>query len=510
MSSRYLVTAAPRERTVMPGLLLMVAAVAVALIWAVAQVGADAGMPYPYLLPWIMALAVLLAIPCLILWKQGKFSLENPLVFATLSYFGPAFVIGGFSLAAGYSQPPFLHYIQDAPENLPYTMQIIMLGYAGLAVGYFLPIGEKAGELAETYLPIANYEVDSFRVPGLVLLALGIVNSILSLFLGLFGFQRGAEIGTYDGIIFLTTLFWMEASFLLWFIIFRTKKFDLNSYITVALLIVTAASKALFAGNRGSMIQIFIFISLAYIMSGREFKLKQMSIAGGGLVVALLIGTIYGTTFRDVKGSEGQVSASDYADTVFNTIDKIGTSDNSSTLNVGLYTLAERIDTVSSLAVVVSNYEQLAPYEESYGLDNNITKDLTTFFIPRVFWPDKPVASEARRYSELYFNYGENSFAITPMGDLIRNFGLIGVPIGMLILGIMLRFIYRALVEDQPVVLWRATVYFMIVTAVSYENFYGAVIPFVFKVGATAIIGMFFVVLLAKKFSGGKKEPLAA
>ena len=53
---------------------------------------------------------------------------------------------------------------------------------------------------------------------------------------------------------------------------------------------------------------------------------------------------------------------------------------------------------LSSLAVVVSNYEALAPYEESYGMDHNIINELSTFFIPRIIWKDKPVSIEPRDY----------------------------------------------------------------------------------------------------------------
>ena len=492
------------SQTIIAGVAVMAAAAFITLLLFALNSDISATFPYFFILPWLLAMLVVVLIPSGVLLYQGKFSFDNPLVFATFSYFIPAFFFGGLALAAGVSQPYFLVYIQDAKTNLPLTIQLIMLGHAGLAVGYFLPVGKRVGEYLSGYFKKSDYTESSYVIPGVVLLGLGIVNSAVSLVSGLFGFQRGTEIGTYDGIIFLATLFWLQASFLLWFIIFRQKKFDARSFALIGVLVVSALSKALFAGNRGSLIQIFICIMLAYILAGRAFKFKQIAWASLLLFVAVIAGTIYGTTFRDVKGSEDQQSAVDYTENIFNTFDRIGKNDNASLLGTGLTTLAERIDTLSSVAVVVSNYEQLAPYEESYGLDDNITKDLTTFLIPRVIWADKPVASEARKYSELYFNFGENSFAITPIGDLVRNFGVIGVPIGMLVLGMILRGIYRTLIEDQPRVVWRSTLYFMLLTAISYEGFYGAIIPFLFKVGVTAIVGLLLVWFLAKRTGGTK------
>lgn len=267
----------------------------------------------------------------------------------------------------------------------------------------------------------------------------------------------------------------------------------------IVLLAITSLSKAIFAGNRGSVVQIFAVVALAYILAGRKFKFKQGAIASVVLVVGLMIGMIYGTTFRQVKGTESQQSAGQYAENVLHTFDQVGRSDTWESIQFGLASLTERIDILSTLAVVVSNYEQLAPYEEAYGIDNNIWIETTTFFIPRVIWTEKPAASDARRFSDLYFNFGESSFGITVVGDLLRNFGVIGIPLGMLVLGFILRVVYDALIEGKPMIIWRQSVYFMLLTAVSYEGFYGTIIPSLFKVGITAVVGILIVNFIAKK-----------
>ena len=221
------------------------------------------------------------------------------------------------------------------------------------------------------------------RYPGLSLLCLGIINSILALALGILGYQKADEINSYDGLIFLTTLFWMQASFVLWYVIFRKPRINVTSVILIVLLTVTAISKALFAGNRGSLIQSLSIIILAYVLSGREFRLKQTVVTGMLFVVFLVMGISYGTTFRNIKGSESSQSIDVYAGNILDTFDEVGRRDNSHLLEFAFANLAERLDAISSVGVVVSTYEQLQPYEESYGLDNNIWKDTTTFFIPR-------------------------------------------------------------------------------------------------------------------------------
>ncbi|MFN6963425.1 MAG: hypothetical protein ACK4S4_06620 [Pyrinomonadaceae bacterium] len=487
------------DRSFLPGALVMGLTFLVALFLLLLNSDLAGSYPYAFILPWLAALAVVLVSPSAYLYYRGKFSFDNPIVFATWSYFVPAFVIGGFVLAAGWSEPYFLVLIQDPAVDLPFTIVLIMAGFAGLSAGYFLPVGEKLGAVISRRLPSATHVPSSYLLPGLLLLGLGVANSFIALTLGLFGFQRADEISTYDGLIFLTTLFWLEASFLLWYVLFRQNRWNFTSWLVIMLLVGTAVSKALLAGNRGSLIQIFSTIVLAYILAGRQFKARQAAISGVLLVAMIIAGMIYGTTFRQVKGTEAAQSFDRYAENVFTTIDQLGRSDNTKLLEFGIRNLAERIDVLSTVAVVVSNYEKLAPYEASYGIDNNIWRDTTTFFIPRVIWPDKPVASEPRNYSALYFNFGENSFAITPIGDLVRNFGPWGVPLGMMFLGFILRVVYRALVEGQAHVTWRATLYFMLLTSVSYEAFYGTIIPYMVKFGFTAVIGVLIVNLFATR-----------
>ena len=376
---------------------------------------------------------------------------------------------------------------------------LVGLAFSGLAVGYFLPAGAKLGSFIANALPKADYKASSFVLPGILLLFIGILNTIAAFTLGLFGFQKAEEINSYDGIVYLTTLFWMQSSFLLWLLVFKQKKLTVVYVPVIVLLVATSLSRAIFAGNRGSIIMLFTIVALAYILSGRQFRTKQMAISAVVLFVGIILGMIYGTTFRAVKGTEAQQSASQYTDNIFRTFDQVGRADLLETVNYGFNNLTERLDLMSVLAVVVSNYEQLQPYEEAYGLDNNIWVETSTFFIPRVIWNDKPVPSDPRKFSDLYFNFSESSFAITPTGDLLRNYGIIGVPLGMLLIGLIIRIFYRALVEGQTPTIWRSTLYFMLLTSISYEGFYGTIIPSIFKVGFTAVIGILFVILIARR-----------
>ncbi|MEO7673176.1 MAG: hypothetical protein ABIU09_03750 [Pyrinomonadaceae bacterium] len=487
-----------QERSFAPGLIIMGAVIAVSMIAILLNSDLPLLFPYLYLLPWLLALFLVLTIPTAILYYQGNLKLYNPLVYATWSYFFPAFVVGGFMLTAGLSQPYFLSFIEDAEYNLPYTTVLLMLGFGGLSLGYFSPFGYRMGSMIADYLPKRDYDVSAMIIPGLFLLVLGILNSIAAQIMGIIGYQKAAAIESYDGIIFLTTLFWMQGTFLLWYVIFKRRNWDVPTFLVMGLLFSASLAKALFSGGRAGLFQVFVIVTLAFLLSGRSLNFKQTVGAGIALALCLIFGMIYGTTFRNVKGSETRVSLGQYTENIYDTFDEIGKFDAKKNIDLAFSGLAERFDTLSQVAVVVSTYEKLAPYEESYGLDNNIWKDISTFFIPRIIWNEKPIASEPRKYSDLYFNYGDNSFAITPIGDLLRNYGPVGVPIGMFLFGILIRGIYRSLIENQPRMIWRTTVYFMLMMAISYEGFYGLLIPFLFKVGITSLVGLLIVSLVAK------------
>ncbi len=453
-----------------------------------------------YLMPWVFLLGAVIAAPNFYLIYKGRFNLFNPIVFAAWSYFVPAFFFGGFILASGLSQPFFLVFVEDERYNLPLTLVYVALGYGGLALGFLFPFGKKVGDKISDRLPAWDWKPENVYLPGILLLFIGIGNSLIAFGYGILGYQKVDEIGAYDGLIFLLTLFWLEASFLLWTSVFKVKKFNINHILIIALILTTAMTKSAFQGNRGSLFQIFILVACAFTFSGRKIEARHRVYGAILLVLAIFVGMIYGTAFRNVKQSEDRIGLDEYSEFIGTTLDKMVEQDLFDNLGEGISALTERIEGVSSLAVVVSNYEKLEPYEESYGLKNNIVNDSLYFFIPRPLWQNKPVGSEPRKYADLYFNYSENSFTVTPMGDLLRNFGPIGVPLGMILLGFILRIIYAALVENGDYTIWRTTLFYMLLTGVSYEGFYGTIIPYLIKYGLISVIGILFVLFFQFRY----------
>jgi hypothetical protein len=490
------------------GILLIIIPLLAAVFLFALNTDLSQSFPYFFLLPWIFLLLVFLLIPIAILLRQGEFSLANPLVFSVWAFFFPAFVLGGLALITGWSNPYFLTFIQDPETTLPLTIILIILGYSALSMGYFLPFGAKLGRFVSDRLDekLREERATTLVIPGLILLLLGVLNSAIAVVLGTLGYKQGSQIASYEGLVFLTTMFWVEATFLLWYSVFRRARQTSISYAIMGLLVLSSIFRALVSGSRAMLLQGVIIVIFSFVLSGRALSIKKTLLITLSFCLAVVIGMIYGSFIRDASKENQGAGFESYVDNMLVTFETIGRNTSSDSLEFGLNTLAERLDILSSLAVVVSNYQQLEPYEETYGLKDNISKDLATTFIPRVIWPEKPQITDLNRlYGELYFNYGDNSFAMTPIGDLLRNFGVVGIFVGMLIVGILLRFIYGALIRGTQPSIFRATLYFMLLSPVNYEGFYSLIFSYMIKIGIISVIGLLLVKLIASQIRPNDK-----
>ncbi len=497
--SLYLGPAPKRLSPIVPISILFGIALAAGIFLLVFGSGLSNPFTDLYLLPWIGLAAVVVLAPTVYMAIRRRFDLFHPLTFAAWSYFFPAFIIGGLVLASGLSKPFFLILIPDPETQLPMTLLYVALGYAGLTFGFAIPIAGRIGELLSRYLPVWDWNARELLFPGVLMLFVGIILSTSAFTAGIIGYQRVALIETFDATLASFAFFVPICSFLLWYSIFRVEHRTIQFKIVAGLLILLIPYSTLLSGTRGGLIQNLLPIIMAFWLSGRRIKLRHAVIFGTLLTGAVLIGVSYGTTFRLVKGAEEQVDVDkyiNYSGEALQIVADRGVGDN---LAFAIDHLSQRIETTSSLAVVVANYEQLETYAGDYGLAGNIWTYTWTAFIPRFVWPDKPVISDARAYSALYFDYGDNSFAITPIGDLLRNFGPIGVPIGMAILGFVLRIMYTSLVEGERKSVWRSAAYYLLLVNVSYEGFYGTILPSILRLSLILLVCGFFISLMIRK-----------
>ncbi len=474
---------------------LMIAGV-LGFIWVTGDLSFE-GERY-YMLPWCLLAGIIVLSPAAFLLYKGEFDPFHPLVFGVWSYIFPAFVFGGVILAMGWSDPYYLTYVENPRYNLPLSLGYVVIGFVGMVAGFALPIGKRLSEIFEARIPNWKWKTDEVWIPGILLLFAGIGVNIVGFLQGLIGFQRVDEIGIFDGLLVFLVIMLTEGSMLLWLAIFSTKEKTGIYYIVLFVLIALMPIRMALLGNRGSLLTMVVLIGAAFQYSGRRLTFKHTTILGIVLVFSVFFGVIYGTAFRNIKGSESRMNSGDYVGQVSKTIEYLTTKDTTVIISEGFVTLAERIDNLSALGVAVANYEKLAPYESNFGIENNILNDLYTSFIPRFVWADKPSTSDPRAYSDLYFNYSENSFAVTPFGDLLRNFGPIGVPLGMMIIGLYFRIIYEMFIKTKSPTIWKRVVYFVLLTVVSFEAFYATIFPMFIRSVFILVFSLFIANIVIK------------
>jgi hypothetical protein len=500
MAIRYLGSPAtePRERASLVTPIIVLWTIVVSAILAFVWIDNDLStlMPELYLLPWTFLAAICVLAPTFYLYWSGQFDLFHPLVFAAWSHVFPAYVVGGLLFAIGWGNYFFLNFIDDPEYYLPLTLLYVSIGFVGLTIGYFIPLGRFLGTLIDRRLPEWNWRPDQVWLPGILLLLAGVAFNIIGFIQGLVGYQKNIDVGSFDGLIFALVTLLGEGTLLLWLAVFGARKRDVKFYVVLFVLIAFLPIRMAVLGSRASLIIGLLPIAMAYLYSGHKLRFRTAAIFGVVGVLAVFIGAIYGTTFRNIKGAEARMEAGEYFNHGLMTVEYLSNEDPLDVAQRGVEAVAGRVENLSAVAVTVANYEKLAPYEASYGLDNNIINDMYTAFVPRFVWPDKPHTSDPRAYSALYFNYGENSFPISPFGDLLRNFGSIGVPIGMMFLGIYLRLLYTALIATPFPAMWKKVAYFPLLTIVSYEGFFAVIFPSVLRLIFILAISLWIVNLL--------------
>ncbi|HZL82618.1 MAG TPA: hypothetical protein VFB98_03935 [Candidatus Deferrimicrobium sp.] len=249
----------------------------------------------------------------------------------------------------------------------------------------------------------------------------------------------------------------------------------------LALGVVMLVARAGLSGSRGALFNSLILLMGLYQYHHKGLSMRRLAIWAicGALVLAF--GMSFGSFFRMEKvGTVGRASSLGVADTLH--ISAIALREMSKTPISGLTTFTrdrifERLDGLSSLGVIVSRHADLEMREIAVGINGNILKDLVASFVPRFLWPGKPVIGNSEVIGNLYFNTSGNSPATTYMGDLYRNFGLVGIFVGMALLGVSLRLLYRWLIEGQKLQPLRCALFLVVSMTTNYEGLYSQFFP---------------------------------
>jgi hypothetical protein len=443
------------------------------------------------LVPWIGLLCATVLAPLAYAWWQGRLDPLHPLSFAALIYFVPDFVVGGLILAAGWSQPYFLAFVEAPDYNLPLTTLYLALGFAGLTIGCAWPVGGQLGAALGARLPCLDWPAERTFAPATALLLLGLGFTGLAYNDGLVGYQSAGQSGPWAATWHFGSLCLPLGAFLICAAAFRTRAGGWARSIACIAFGATLLVRLLLSGSRATLLHAVIAVGCAYAAARRPLTLAGLARFAALIVVSVVLGMAYGSTFRATKGQEANVSLASQARYAAATVQQLARRGPGAQATFVGQRLAERLDQLSSVAVIVANAERLRDQERRLGLHDNILQAAKTSLVPRFLWPDKPAVSPPRAFAALYFRYAGSSFALTPVGDLLRNFGPWGILPGMALLGLVLRCLYAALLETHAVPsLGRAGLYYLLLVSVSYEDTYAVLLPTLLRVGCVGVLAL--------------------
>ena len=404
--------------------------------------------------------------------QAGFVDFFSPPLRACWLFFIPQFVVPIVLLVTNqYTLTSVGLLLSDPMKARTMAVWFAVAGLVFLCLGYLLPVGKPIT------LSVLDLPSRRLRLPAAILMVLGIVGYMGSLRTGVAGYQLVAQVSS-QGALFSGLTSVGDVGILLSFWCFLDNRRDWPLLTVAALILVGRAS---LSGSRGELFNSLILLMGLYQYHHKGLSMRRLAIWAicGALVLAF--GMSFGSLFRTEKTRMvGRASSLGIADTM--RISAIALQEMSKTPINDLATFTrdsifERLDGISSLGVIISLHADLKSSEVAVGIDGNILKDLVASFVPRFLWPGKPVIGNSEIIGNLYFNTSGTSPATTYMGDLYRNFGLFGIFIGMALLGVSLRLLYRWFIEGQKLQPLRCALFLVIGMGVNYESLYSQFFP---------------------------------
>ena len=349
----------------------------------------------------------------------------------------PMFELLGAAYAVAYAAPAFLHenairafatYSQLDMASLQRALEITILGVTAMIAGfYLLPRSPVA-----SWLPRSDLPMEPRRFTTLLFVALG-VGSGLQMFNQA---TAGSLSGKLSGQLFSLLSFISGAGIAL--VALRVFRPGAQSppHLTLVVYGVVGASAVTGAGT--GMLEA-VFIPMLVLLAAR------WSANGRVPVVLLLLGGVVVVVLNSAKSDyRSEVWYAEkiptvgeqltvWADKSALVVDSLTTP---SGLNDAIVRTVHRFDYIHIFAHVIEQTPSSLPYYggDTYGY-------LLYGWIPRAVWPDKPMASEANvRFALDYGLLLDSQRDTTRMGigfltEAYANFGILGVPIAMFIIG---------------------------------------------------------------------------
>lgn len=437
----------------------------------------------------------------LMLWKKA-FDPFHPLAYLAIFYAVPMIFIKGLTLILG--RP--LTYLLNTPAPAHYlnlALVCTLVGWGAVLLGFYSPLGGWLSRLFK--LPRVMARGETVRLPALIcMITMGVAFTVILMRAGAFGSALNLVTGNIVLVSLLRPLSnWLLMGFFLTFFFAIQRGLTRGWLMTCLGVSAVMFMAALISGSRAQLF-IMILIAAAAVFYARFPHIRWRLFAGWipAAALALILGMLFISQYRLLRTFSYGISPVSTSENINLLQQSIGvtsdlTFDEQVEFAVDRFT--ERFSSLELLGLTLALARTLEKAEREAGIDNNIMKDLGYGLVPRVIWPEKPIMSDfGLWFTRLYLNSNSlNWNGPSAFGDLYRNFGYLGIPLGMFIVGVYLRVLYQTLIIRNYRQSFCAMFYIFLLQTFNLEATYSQFITVGLRMLLSLILFMFCLCLIS-------------
>lgn len=409
----------------------------------------------------------------------------DPLAVALALFFVPSATFGALLYAGGWTEPYYTVLIDPLTASVLQAQALLVLGVVMLTIGTRLRPTATAGTWLARTLPRLNITRSHapLAVGVIALHVVGVATTWWAQRQGFTGFATPTT-GRTGALPAYLAAVPVAARIALGMALVGGWRHTTVRW-AVAVSAVAMALESVLTASRAALVVAALAVGFGALAAGWRPRLGRSIVALAVGAVVLAFSATFATEFRDLKGEEAVSTSEQFelAAEAFVTTAARGPLVVTDALDVA----ADRFEVTGQVAVVVAQYQDLADREAEFGIDDSVVDALAAGAVPRLVWSGKPTPPDPRALSELYFQFDGNSFATTPMTDLLRNFGLFGVVVGTFVLGAALGVVGAFRRSRSGAVATNMVVGVVLLRAVSYEGFYGSIAVDAVRFGIVAL-----------------------
>jgi hypothetical protein len=365
------------------------------------------------------------------------------LTFTALAFMGN-FVVSVFTNYFFYDVVAQAEYVvsQDLiairPADIVNGQIAALIGLLSMLAGYAIPMGRVVR--GGIWTPRRDWSYQTTLMMAALMIPLGWLVFLTSIFKVLpkrlgSGFLGAISTSTYVGLALLMLAYMRHRS--------------RAAFWMMLLLIPPSMAFNFLTGSKTAFLSPPAIVAVAYIVVKRRIAIRWI-VAAIALVVLTYPVAEFQRTVILHGNTRGAADALRKPGELVKHLSRfVASQELGSYLLEGIQATSQRADGLGILSVIVHDCPSRVPYQGGWTLGY-----IALSYVPRVVWADKPNMTTGK-WVTANFGSGPDSNSLTAptwIGELYFNFGWLGIVIGMLLMGALMRALHELLYRpDAPI-----------------------------------------------------------